>query len=185
MKNLPSWKTVASKYIVNDRWLKLRADDCITPDGHTIAPYYVFEYGEWVNCVVISDDNEVTLLRHYRYAVDKTVLELVGGMVDAGETPEEAIRRELEEEIGLQGATITATGVTYANPATHTNKIHCFVAQGGTLDGNKEHEAGADFEVIKVPLSRLEETVADANETMQSYHLASIFLALHRLKKNT
>jgi 8-oxo-dGTP pyrophosphatase MutT (NUDIX family) len=141
------------------------------------------EYGEWVNCVVLGDDSEVTLLRHYRYGANKTVLELVSGMADNGEDPLVAMRRELEEEIGLKNATITKTGVMYANPATHTNKVHCFLAQGGSFDGLKEHETGADFDIIKMPLSKLQDIINDQSEVMQGFHLASLFMALNFLKK--
>lgn len=75
-----------------------------------------------MNCLVISDDNEVTLLRHYRHGIDDFVLEIVGGGVDDNETLEAAIRRELEEEIGLKGTAIHHTGSCYANPSNQTNK---------------------------------------------------------------
>lgn len=181
--NLKKWETTNSTYLVNDRWMKLRADTCITSTGHELSPFYVIEYGDWVNCLVLSDDNEVTLLRHYRHGIDDYVLEIVGGGIDKGEAPEAAIRRELEEELGLRGATLHATGACYANPSNQTNKTHCFVAIGGTFDGNREDEPGADFQVVKMPLKELEEIIEQQTETMQSLHLTSIFFALNYLKK--
>jgi ADP-ribose pyrophosphatase len=181
---LKKWKTTDSKYLVNDRWMKLRADTCITPSGHEISPFYVMEYGEWANCVVVSDSNEVTLLRHYRHGIDEYVLEIVGGIVDEGEAPEAAIRRELEEEIGLADAEIIPTGVCYPNPQTQTNKTHCFIALGGNFDGDKEDEPGADFQIVKMPLDELIKNIEDQTEVMQSLHLTSIFFALNYLKKH-
>ncbi len=179
---LKKWKTTNSTYLVNDRWMKLRADTCITPDGHEISPFYVVEYGAWVNCLVLSDNGEVTLLRHYRHGIDDYVLEIVGGGVDEGEAPEEAIRRELEEEIGLTGAAIYLTGTCYANPSNQTNKTHCFIALGGTFDGKQEYEPGADFQVVKMPLDELIKIIEDQSEVMQSLHLTSIFFTLNFLK---
>lgn len=185
MHNLPKWKTTNSTYVVNDRWMKLRADTCITPTGHEISPFYVIEYGEWVNCVVLSDDNEATLLRHYRHGIDDYVLELVSGGVDENEAPETAMRRELEEEIGLKGATIHSTGTCYANPSNQTNKTHCFIALGGTFDGKREDEPGADFRVVKMPLAELTRLIEDQSEVMQSLHLTSIFFALNYFKNHS
>jgi len=169
---LKKWKITDSKYLVHDRWMKLRADTCITLTGQEISPFYVVEYGAWVNCVVLSDDGEVTLLRHYRHGIDNYVLEIVGGGVDEGETPEETIRRELEEETGLRGATIYQTDVCYANPSSQTNKSFCFIALGGTFDGKRQDEVGADFEIVKMSLGELKSIIENQSEIMQSLHLA-------------
>jgi hypothetical protein len=77
---LKKWETKSSAYVVNDRWMKLRADTCITLAGHEITPFYVMEYNEWISCLVLSDDDEVTLLRHYRHGIDDYVLETVAAM---------------------------------------------------------------------------------------------------------
>ena len=181
---LKKWEVTDSKYLVNDRWMKLRAETCVTPDGHTITPFYVMEYGEWVNCVVLSEEGEVTLLRHYRHAANEYVLEIVGGMVEEGETPEYTIGRELEEEVGLVGADLQATGICYPNPQTHTNKLHCFIAIGGTFDGQLEDEAGANFIIQKMPLKELMQKIESGEEMFQSLHLSSILFALGYLKKH-
>lgn len=181
---LKKWETKNSTYLVNDRWMKLRADTCITPTGHEISPFYIIEYGERANCLVLSDDGKVTLLRHYRHGIDDYVLEIVSGGIDDGEAPEATIRRELEEEVGLRGADIQFTGTCYANPSNQTNKIHCFIALGGIFDGKQEYEVGADFPIVKMPLDELIEIIENQSEIMQSPHLTSIFFALNFLKNH-
>lgn len=181
---LKKWQTNSSEYLVKDRWITLRADSCVTPTGHTIEPYYVIEYPDWVNCVVISDEGEVTLLRHYRHAINGYVLEILGAIIDSGETPEETMKRELEEEVGLVGADIQRTGAVYANPSMLTNTNYCFIAIGGSFDGHKEDEPGADFVPVKMPLSELLKTIEDQTEVMQSLHVSSIMLALAYLRKH-
>lgn len=181
--NLKKWKTEESKYLLKDRWITVRADRCTAPDGAVIDPFYVLEYGEWVDCVVISEDNEVTLLKHYRHGIDDFVLEIVGAMVDEGETPEQAMRRELEEEIGLVGAELHQTGICYPNPSHQTNKNYCFIAIGGSFTGKKHLGPGETFQEVKMPLSELKATIQRGDTIFQSLHLSAIFFALNFLEK--
>lgn len=142
------------------------------------------EYGAWVNCLVLSDDNEVTLLRHYRHGIDDYVLEIVSGNVGDNETPKATIRRELEEEIGLRDAALYHTGICYANPHNQTNKTFSFIALGGTFDGKREDEPGADFQIVKMSLDTLVGIIENQSEIMQSLHLSSVFFALNFLKNH-
>jgi len=181
--NLQKWRTTKSEYLVTDRWIRLRADSCETPEGHVIEPFYVLEYPDWVSCVVLSEDlKEITMLHHYRHGIDDFVLELPGGIVDEGESPRQTAEREMNEELGLEGATIHEVGSIYANPSFLTNKDFCFVAIGGAY--KEQHlEAGDTFQMIKMPLSELLDKIDDPGNTMQSLHLATIFMALKFLKK--
>lgn len=180
---LEKWKTTKSKYLVTDRWIRLRVDSCVTPDNHTIEPYYVIEYPDWVSCLVLSEDlQEVTLLQHYRHGIDDFVLEVPGGVIDEGESPRETVEREMKEELGLEGATIHKTGTVYTNPSMMTNKDHCFVAIGGVY--KEQHlEAGDTFAVVKMPLSELLAKIDDQANVFQSLHISAIFLSLNFLKK--
>lgn len=185
---LPSskkWKVTASKYITNDRWLKLRADTCVTPEGHVLDPYYVLESDDVAVCVVLNEDGEVTLLRHYRYAADEYFLELVGYHIDPGETPEQATKRELEEEVGVVGSQIYKTGVCYTNPANQTSKLYCFLSVGGTTDGKRIDDPGAHFEIIKMPFTEFLKGIEQQDQTYQSLHTTGVFLALNLLKTST
>lgn len=48
------WQTVGSDVIIADRWIRLRADECIDGDGRTIAPFYVLEYGDWISVLALD-----------------------------------------------------------------------------------------------------------------------------------
>jgi len=184
---MKKWEITKSDYIVNDRWLKLRADSCITTDGKTIEPYYVFEYKDWVNCFVIDEDLNVIMLKHYRHGVQKELLELVsGGIEDSDASPLAAVKRELKEELGYIGGETYQTGVSYPNPANQTNKVFSFLAVGGKCSIKQQLEAGEDLVIqpfnLKEIVTRLENT--QSTEIFQSMHLASFFFALTLIKSS-
>lgn len=182
---LPTWQTTESKYLVNDRWLKLRADTCVTPEGKIIAPWYVLEYPEWVNCLVIDKDDTVVFLRHYRHGAQAYVQEIVSGMLDPEDvSPQATIARELKEEIGYEGGEIYKTGVAYANPSSQNNKVYTFLAVGGACSGDTTEELGANFLIEKVPFKEFVAHISNPqNGTLyQSLHLASIFFAFNFIR---
>lgn len=180
-QNLEKWQINNSKYIVNDRWLKLRADSCTTPDGHIIEPFYVFEYPDWVNCFVIDDNNDVLMVMHYRHGIGEYLPELVSGGLEGEDiSPEEGIKRELEEELGYVGGEIHSLGTIYPNPATHTNKVHSFIAIGGSCKQAQKLEKSEDLQIIKVSLKELASELEGGKlvTIYQSMHLSAMFLAL-------
>lgn len=161
---LEKWQTNNSKYLVNDRWLRLRADSCTTPDGHSIEPYYVFEYSDWVNCFVIDDNNDVLMLKQYRHGANEYLLELVsGGLEGHDASPEEGIRRELEEELGYVGGEMHQLGTSYPNPANHTNKVYSFIAIGGSCKQAQKLEKGENLQTTKISLEYLPMNLRAAN----------------------
>ncbi|MET7284846.1 NUDIX hydrolase [Streptomyces sp. NPDC005573] len=78
--------------------------------------------------VPILGDGKVMLTEQWRPLVGETLLECPGGKVELGETPEEGLRRELSEEVGLSPRTIRSLGHFYSSVGASTERICCFVA---------------------------------------------------------
>ncbi len=122
--SLRPWHVRASRYVLVDRWLRARADDCVTAEGADVAPFYVLEYPDWVHVVAVSPDQQILLIRQCRPGVGAISLELPAGAIDSAEDPAMAAARELFEETGCRGASAQPVHSSPANPASHTNKIH-------------------------------------------------------------
>jgi ADP-ribose pyrophosphatase len=175
------WKLLKAEYILQDRWLSLRADTCRLPSGRTVAPYYVLEYPPWVNVVALTKDHYVVLVRQYRHGIQQTVVELPCGTVEATDaTPLAAMQRELLEETGYAGVNMTETGRLSPNSATHTNVTYCFLATGVERVAEPMAEDTERVETVLMPLTDVIE-LAKQGGLLQALHVGSLFFALHTL----
>ena len=103
---IEKWKKLASKYLVRAKWATLRVDTVELQGGAIKDDYYVLEYPNWVNAIAVTEEGKVILVRQYRHAADLISLEIPGGVIDGDEKPEDAIKRELQEETGYTFKTV-------------------------------------------------------------------------------
>ena len=124
------WKVLESEYLIQRPWLTARKEKLELPDGRLIPEYYVLEYPDWVNVIAITRDGKFVMERQYRHAAGITAFELPCGVMEKGETPLEAMKRELEEETGYGGGEWREIMTLSPNPSAMNNTTHCFVAEG-------------------------------------------------------
>ena len=122
------WEVLHSEYLIQRPWLTARRDCVRLPNGVENDEYYVLEYPDWVNTIAITKEGEFVFVRQYRYAMGKTVNELCAGVIEKGEDPMAAAKRELMEETGFGGGNWQKWMTISANPSTHTNLTHCYLA---------------------------------------------------------
>ncbi|MDP9002935.1 MAG: NUDIX hydrolase, partial [Myxococcota bacterium] len=107
---------------------------------------FIMRAGDWCNVVALTPDEDVVLVWQYRFGADELSLEIPGGVVDAGESPEHAARRELREETGYEAEHFDLLLVVEPNPALQNNRCFTYVASGARptkateFDGQEEIE---------------------------------------------
>lgn len=129
-QKLEKWKTLRSEYIVRRPWLTARRDEVELPNGVINKEYYVLEYPDWVNVIAITKEGQFVMVRQYRHGLDDIFTELCAGVMEEGETPEQAARRELLEETGFGGGKWELWMTISANPGSMNNLTYCFLATG-------------------------------------------------------
>src|SRR5260370_36868602 len=122
-----SWlKAVKTEVAVSTPWFQVL--------GKTMRegeePYYSLKLPDYAAVVAITEEQQVLIVRQYRPAVEHDTLELPSGLVDPGETPEQAARRELLEETGYEAGEVEVLGGMDPDLGRLGNRIWTCVARG-------------------------------------------------------
>lgn len=107
-------------------------------------------------------DEDVILLHEYRYPLRSRVWSLPGGIIDAGEGPEAAAIRELQEETGYECDQITSLGYVYTSFGSSNEKTHLFLAHC-MKQGKTNTEVGEDIRIVRMPISKWKEMISDGS----------------------
>lgn len=151
------WQRTRSEVESDLHVFRVRRDAAVSPRTGEEHDFVVLESADWVAVVALTADGRLVLVRQFRHGLRKVTLELPGGLIDAGLTPEEAARAELRQETGYGGGEWTELGRLAPLPAVFTNHVHVFLARGVRLQGAPELDPGEDIvtELISVEDARL------------------------------
>ena len=170
------WTVLDRRVLIERPWLRLREDHVRLPGGHEIEEFHVLEYPDWTCTVCLTDDDDLVLVEQYRHGIAEVVLELPGGVIDAGESPEAAARREVLEETGFTADTWHLLGRCAQDPHRQTNYVYCFAATGARQVATQRLDAEEHMRVRTMPCAEALRR-ATAGGLEHGIHLAALFLA--------
>ncbi len=141
------WKKLESQYLFQRPWLTVRRDKVELPDGRTNNEFYVLEYPDWVNVIAITEDGQFVMERQYRHGIGVTCYEICAGVIEQGESPLEAAKRELLEETGYGEGEWREIMTLSGNSSTTNNYTHCFIATGVKKIGTQNLDRTEDISI--------------------------------------
>lgn len=113
----------------------------------------IVEHAPGAAVVAVDQEGQVLLVRQLRPAVGTALLELPAGLVDPGERPVEAARRELEEETGYVASAMEPLVAFYTSPGFTNEVIHIFVASGLRQTATRRDEE-EEIEMVRMPVEQ-------------------------------
>ncbi len=108
----------------------------------------------------LVDKDHVCLIRNYRIAVDRTLIELPAGTLEPGEDPAHTAARELIEETGYRAARIEKMREFTMSPGILNERMHLYLAQDLT-PGQAALEVGEQIETFVVHWDEAMQMVRD------------------------
>lgn len=161
---------LSKKVVFSTPWFSITAK---AVGGHR-DPYYALECLDYVSVCAVTPKGEVLLVEQYRPAVESETLEFICGHVEAGETPEEAARRELQEEAGVEAPALELLGVLVSDTGRLTNRLWCFFAEGVVPCRTPASEEG--LTLVSCSVSELLSQARHNGRLNQAFSLALMFL---------
>ncbi len=155
-----TWKRLSSEKAENLHLFQPRWDVMVNPRTGQPMRRLVLETRDWVNVVARTVEGRYLFVRQYRFGTERVTIEVPGGVIDPGEEPLDAARRELREETGYEAERWSSLGSVAPNPAVQDNRCHHFLAEGARHVTELALDEGEDLVVCTLSESEVRAGVA-------------------------
>jgi ADP-ribose pyrophosphatase len=155
-------------------WVSLIEREVEFAPGRAPETYHAVGQADYISIVALTPEGTVPIVRQFRPAIETFTWELPAGLVDPGEEPAAACRRELMEETGLRTRSIKLLGTGSACTGRLSNRVHSFFVETGQRAADFEPEPGLTTSLVTP--SELVRLIT-AGEFVCQHHLGALMLA--------
>ncbi len=173
---------IKRQQIYSGRLLKVDVDTVRLPDGQETTREIVEHPGAAV-IVPVDAEGNVILVRQYRHAVGREMIELPAGTRERGEPPDKTAPRELEEETGYSARNWEPLAHFFSSPGILTEEMFVYLARD-LAEGTSKTESDEKIQVIKIPLHEAIQRV-DRGEITDAKSIIGLLLAQRKLRTMT
>jgi len=180
-KDLAKEKVVSSEYVFKGRAVNLRVDTVEVSGCRTTRE--IVEHPECVVVVPVDTQGNILMVRQFRHAVGRELLELPAGGIEPGEDPASAVRREMSEETGFSPKNVTSLGGFYSAPGFCTEHLRLFLATDLTPN-RLVAEDTEEIDLVLVPVDKAP-ALLDSGQIVDAKSIAGLSTYLRTTKSNT
>jgi len=150
-------KTLKSECVYNGKIMTVMRDEVELADGKQSFREVVRHSGGVV-ILALKDDETMLMVKQFRYPISKTVLELPAGKLEKGENPDDACKRELEEETGYRAEKWTSLGFINTSPGFCDEKLYLYKAENLKYVGEQPDD-GEIISALEVKVSEVKNKI--------------------------
>jgi len=159
---IPIWETITKKELID---LKIFKAELVTRKHSVLGKtsnFVVLNSANWANIIPVTKQGEILLIEQFRQGTNSITLEIPGGLIENGEQPIEAARRECIEETGYSSdKELELLGISLPNPAFLNNKCYTFA----WFDVEKRHlqnfDENEEINVIPTPVNEVKQMLLE------------------------
>jgi len=174
-------ETLSTRVVFEGRAVKLRVDTVRTADGRR-STREIVEHAACISVVAVDANDNILLVRQFRQAIDKELLEIPAGGIDEGESSGEAVIREMREETGFRPGKVERLCGFYSTPGFCNEYLHLYLATDLT-PAPLSAEDTPGIEVVRVPITQVTELI-NSGKIEDSKTIAGLLFYLE-YRKNT
>lgn len=151
-------KTVSTTSIYNGKVISLRTEKVKLPNGLEATRELVHHPGA-VGIIPIQKDGKLVVVRQFRKALEKTIIEIPAGKLEKGERPDDSAHRELEEETGYRAKEMTYVTTFYTSPGFADELVHIYVAKNLEI-GQIDRDEDEFMDVLSISINEAKSLIA-------------------------
>lgn len=174
-KNLESWKIRSVESLLDTKYLRVDKETCELPNGNVIPDFYTLWQPDWVLILAQNAEGLWLMEKQYRHGSRTISLEFPAGIIEAGESPVAAAKRELQEECAFGGGAFELVAKLPVNPDRHRGHFFVVRAMGVSAQGSTRFDSGEEIETLSFSTEEVLQKMR-AGEICHPHQIAAFFL---------
>jgi 8-oxo-dGTP pyrophosphatase MutT (NUDIX family) len=149
------WTTTRRHLSADCRIFQVYAEHCVQPVDGREGDFFILECPDWVQVLALTPQQEILLVRQFRFGTKRLSLEIPGGILELDEEPIAAAIRELREETGYEGSHPEIHTTNYPNPAIMNNRLFTVLLRQCRPVGEQELDPMEEIACSKIPVQQI------------------------------
>ncbi len=171
-----------SQYLYRGKVIRVRLDDVRLSNKH-VTVREIVEHRGAVAIVALDAEGRVVLVRQYRYAAARDLIEIPAGTLEEGEDPALCATRELKEETGYLAGQWEPLGYLYSSPGFSTEKMYLYLARQLTMT-EASPEEDESITTLHVPFAEALEMI-ERGEIVDAKSIVGLLRVWRRLGRSS